>query len=285
MKTIKSLRDNLDITIKRADKGGAVVIMDTQNYIDKSLEHLNQTDVYQPVDTDHTPQIKEQIDSFILQTAGNGKLKTKVAKFTQPKHPTRTPLFYHLPKIHKVGNPPRPIISGCDSPTDNISKYLTKIFNPIAQAQDSYIKDTKHLLQIIDSFPPLPENAILVTADVSSLYTNIPHEEGISTILSALDTHRHLLPTHTPNNTIIRQFLTFILKVNHFQFLDKLYLQTQGTAMGTKMAPPYANVYMSKIEKELLTDFEIFILSGKGSLMISFSSGVAHWKHSKNSSH
>ncbi len=33
--------------------------------------------------------------------------------------------------------------------------------------------------------------------------------------------------------------------------------------MGTKMAPPYANVYMSKIEKELLTDFEIFILLWK----------------------
>jgi peptide-methionine (R)-S-oxide reductase len=249
--SILSLTNNKDITIKRADKGGSVVIMNTQDYIDTALTHLNQPNVYQPHDTDPTQDIADRLNSFILQLTNTGHLKHVIAKYIQPKLPPRTPLFYFLPKIHKPNNPPRPIISGCDAPTDNLSKYLTAVFNPIAQAQPSYLKDTKHLLQLIENHPHLPKNATLCTADVTSLYTNIPHDEGISVILEALKTHKHLLPMHTPNNTIIKTFLHFILKENHFDFLDKHYLQTQGTAMGTKMAPPYANIFMAQIEQQI----------------------------------
>ena len=114
-----------------------------------------------------------------------------------------------------------------------------------------FLKGTKHLLQDITQLPTLPKDVYLVTADVTSLYTNIPHEEGISTTLEYLDRHRDILPPHTPTNKVIEQFLKFILKENYFDFLDSHYLQLQGTAMGTKMAPPYANIFMAKIEQEL----------------------------------
>ena len=35
--------------------------------------------------------------------------------------------------------------------------------------------------------PPLPPNAILVTIDVSALYTNIPQEEGLNCTRATLD--------------------------------------------------------------------------------------------------
>ena len=257
---IQSLIDNKNITIKRADKGGSIVIMDTQDYINTALKHLQDPQTYAPKDTDHTQDVADQINSFILQLTNTGHLTKQIANYIQPKTPPRTPIFYYLPKIHKPNNPPRPIISGCDSPTDNLSKYLTAIFNPIAQAQPSYLKDTKHLLQIIQQYPELPHNTILCTADVTSLYTNIPHEEGIQVILDALDTHRHLLPPNTPNNTIINTCLQFILKHNYFSFLNKHYQQTQGTAMGTKMAPPYANIFMSHIEQQITHKYRQHII-------------------------
>ena len=43
----------------------------------------------------------------------------------------------------------------------------------------SYIKDTTHFLQKLDSLPELPNGCLLVILDVSSPYTNIPHKEGI----------------------------------------------------------------------------------------------------------
>ena len=45
--------------------------------------------------------------------------------------------------------------------------------------------------------------------------------------------------------------LTEIIFKNVFKFSNDSYLQIQGTAIGTKMAPAYANLYMGKLEKKL----------------------------------
>ena len=42
------------------------------------------------------------------------------------------------------------------------------------------------------------------------------------------------------------------LQENSFQFNGKDYLQTHGTAMGTKMTVALANIFMAKVEKEIL---------------------------------
>ena len=46
--------------------------------------------------------------------------------------------------------------------------------------------------------------------------------------------------------------LSLIRKENSFQFNGKDYLQTHGTAIGTKMAVAFANIFMVNIEKEIL---------------------------------
>ena len=37
-----------------------------------------------------------------------------------------------------------------------------------------------------------------------------------------------------------------------FEFNEKFYLQIQGTAMGTKMAPAYANLFFGRLETQLI---------------------------------
>ena len=51
--------------------------------------------------------------------------------------------------------------------------------------------------------------------------------------------------------------LGIVLKQNYFQFADKMYHQIQGKAMGTKMAPSYANIFMAELEEELLANYPI----------------------------
>ena len=46
--------------------------------------------------------------------------------------------------------------------------------------------------------------------------------------------------------------LNLILKENSFKFNGKDYLQTDGTTMGTNMAVACANIFMAKIEREIL---------------------------------
>jgi hypothetical protein len=46
--------------------------------------------------------------------------------------------------------------------------------------------------------------------------------------------------------------LTLVLKNNNFTFDGNHYLQINGTAMGTKMAPSYDNIFMGDLEERLL---------------------------------
>ena len=87
--------------------------------------------------------------------------------------------------------------------------------------------------------------------DVTSLYTNIPQEEGIQTVCEAYDAfYKDTPPIPTRR---LAQALRLILKENSFQFCGKNYLQTHGTAMGTKMAVAFANIFMGKVETEILS--------------------------------
>ena len=75
----------------------------------------------------------------------------------------------------------------------------------------------------------MPRNAFLVSMDVTSLYTNIPREEGITIVCNAYENFR---AQKSPIATkFLREMLSLILKENSFQFNGKNYLQTHGTAM------------------------------------------------------
>ena len=118
----------------------------------------------------------------------------------------------------------------------------------------SYIRDSKHFLQLLESLSPLPENAILVTA-VTSLYINIPHEEGIESVLHYMKLHANTLPPGAPSPHTIGVLLETILKNNNLSFMDRHFLQLVGTAMGTKAAPPYANLFMGRHEETIREAF------------------------------
>ena len=105
----------------------------------------------------------------------------------QTPTPPQIPVFYTLTKIHKPTSVRRPIISGCDGPTEKLSCFVDKILQPIAQQQKSYLKGTTDFIDFIEK-TTLPKGVILVSMDVTSLYTNIPQEEGINILCTAYET-------------------------------------------------------------------------------------------------
>lgn len=83
---------------------------------------------------------------------------------------------------------------------------------------------------------------VLVSMDVTSLYTNIPQEEGIAIMCKAYETFYRNEPP-IPSQYLADMF-RLILKENSFQFVGKNCLQVQGTAMETKAAIAFANIFM-----------------------------------------
>ena len=131
----------------------------------------------------------------------------------------------------------RPIVSSCGSPTENISQFVDYRLQPHMKALPSYIKDTTQLINELRELSVEPDT-FLVTIDVKSLYTCIPHSEGIQACTETLLKSKMNNPSQ-PNTTVLACLLEIVLKNNLFEFDGTHYKQLQGTAMGTKLAPAY----------------------------------------------
>ncbi|CAM5123687.1 unnamed protein product [Eretmochelys imbricata] len=81
--------------------------------------------------------------------------------------------------------------------------------------------------------------------DVEALYTNIPHKDGLQAV-------RNSIPDNVTAN-LVTELCDFVLTHNYFTFGDYVYLQISGTAMGTRMAPQYANIFMADLEQRFLS--------------------------------
>ena len=88
----------------------------------------------------------------------------------------------------------------------------------------------------------IPDNAILVTADVVELYPSIPHQAGLIALKEALDKS---LSKKIPTDDLIRMTEFVLSNSDAFQ-------QISGTAIGTKFAPPYVCIYMDQVEQKFL---------------------------------
>ena len=233
-----------------------MVILNKDDYIREGLRQLSDTNFYLKTDTDlsskHYNEIKAQIDLMLE----NEEIDRSCASYlSNPDF--RTSEFYMLPKIHKrLDNPPgRPIVSGNGCPTEHISQFVDFFLKPIVQNTESYIKDTTHFLSILRATGNLPDNTLLVTLDVSSLYTNIPNDIGIQACKEQLSHHR--TGSHFPTNDSIITLLEMVLTKNNFNFNTEHFLQVGGTAMGTRLAPSYANIFMDHFERTFVYTYDI----------------------------
>ena len=177
----------------------------------------------------------------------DGAINKKVNNYSSPVSP-RISRLYLLPKLHKPGIPGRPILSSCGSPTENISRFVDYFLRPLTRALPFYIRDTTDFLQKLRELPVLPPESLLVTLDVSSLYTNILHDEGVNVCEEFLNTRTD----QSPPTKDLCQLIQLILESNAFIFNGAYYLQLQGTAMGTQLAPSYANLFMGRFEQQFL---------------------------------
>ena len=132
---------------------------------------------------------------------------------------------------------------------DRRNKHLSDT-STYEHLQDITNELEREILDKLHENGKLPQTCILASIDVSSLYTNIPHLEGREAVTKKLSLNQDPPPLQ-PQLVVIGELIDIVLQNNVFKFNDKLYLQKQGTAMGTKMAPSYANLFMGKMEKQL----------------------------------
>ena len=85
------------------------------------------------------------------------------------------------------------------------------------------------------------------------LYPSISLEAGLKALREVL----YKREQRTINTIELLRMADFVLKNNYFEFNEQIKQQISGTAIGTKFAPPYACLFMDKIETAFLETQEL----------------------------
>ena len=78
------------------------------------------------------------------------------------------------------------------------------------------------------------------------LHPNIPHEDELVAMRKALDAQED----KTVSTESLIELAECVLKNNIFEHNTSFYKQLRGPAIGTKMAPPYAIIFMGDLEEK-----------------------------------
>ena len=161
--------------------------------------------------------------------------------------------MYFLRKVHKTPHKIRPIVSGSSGPTEKISGFICNLLQPHLSDVRSLVRNSQEVVQIIESLDLSQNQSVtLVSLDVEYLYLSIPQGAGIEMVL------QRVFPTAPPHSTsnchknLARDLLRVIIKNNVYRFHDSFFQQIRGVAMGTRCAPPFANLFLESLEEKAL---------------------------------
>ena len=118
-------------------------------------------------------------------------------------------MTYLVQKLHKEGKPCTPGVSSIDCHTTKLSKYIDNQLKPHVKEIKSYVKGSTDFIWKINSMEKVPDNDILLTMDVHSLYANIRNKEGIEAVETTLKRNNKA-------TRIILTFLRLVLTLNNF---------------------------------------------------------------------
>jgi len=193
---------NLRSELTSLSKKLTIVIETIERYIEDGMKHLQNPNIYKQIPEDINP------DQSINILKKQLKKEADTYNFIKPSENPRSPSIYFLKKLHKTPIAVRPIVSSIQSPTSNLSHFMDILLKPIVKTIPQILSNSAQLLQELPTIT-IPENTILVSLDVSSLYSNIPTKEAIEVIL------RFLKEAETPQQPplqLLREILNFILK-------------------------------------------------------------------------
>ncbi|XP_033117883.1 uncharacterized protein LOC117117624 [Anneissia japonica] len=250
LNALRSLKNNHNLNIKPADKGGATVVWQKDLYIAEGLRQLSDATTYEQTPTDTTAEDQLRVSTTINNLIKEGELPPN-AKCLINSNPTCA-RFYMLPKIHKTDTPGRPIVSCCNCPTVIISEFLDNVLSPMVQRLPTYIKDSKEALVLFDQFQFSGDHRLIFTMNVTSLYTSIPISDGLTALKYFLESDN---PTSHATSTLIR-LAELVLTTASFTFNGSYYRQLTGVSMGTRMGTSFACLFMGYLEQQIFNEYD-----------------------------
>jgi hypothetical protein len=243
--SIKSTLKSENLIIQKADKGNAVVIMKKCDYIEKCNTFIEEHRI-EELQSNPTAKFQQECKNSLKSCTILFKWHD-VEKLTQ-MNPS-PPRFFGLPKIHKPGVPIRPVISNVTAPNHLLARRVNDIFREQSKFAAKYsVQNSFDFINRVSKVH-IPSKCILVSFDVSNLFTSVPPKEAIDIAETIL------VQKSVPYPVICElvQLLQTCAFQNYFKFNGKYFKQPNGLAMGSPLSPILADIYMDHFEKNLFS--------------------------------
>jgi hypothetical protein len=139
------------------------------------------------------------------------------------------PHLYGTIKLHKQGQPVRPIVNWIECPAYKLAKHLNTILINTLQLPNAFnVKNTNTLAQSLQLIE-IDNNTKMCSFDIENMYTNIPTME-LRNIIDNIMTKNHNISQKTKIE--INNLLTVVLEQNYVSHNGKWFKQNTGLAMG-----------------------------------------------------
>ncbi|UYV77587.1 hypothetical protein LAZ67_15001635 [Cordylochernes scorpioides] len=158
----KNLRNRKEILITRSDKGGQTVILETAEYINKMNNILTDQNTFKLISKNDKESICNQYKKYLRSLQRNNTITAEELKDFL-SNINSDAYIYGLPKLHKPGNPLRPIVAYYLSPAAPLAKFIANLLIPLLKdnpPKTTITSTPKFISEILDT-PYRPNHSMV----------------------------------------------------------------------------------------------------------------------------
>ncbi|BHF57159.1 hypothetical protein SprV_0100013400 [Sparganum proliferum] len=225
-------------------QGRSTVVLDRTDYLQKAKNLLGDRQFYVPCETNPVKTLTREINATLLALENSGAITPTDRRMARAQE-TALARFYGLPKVHKEGAPLRPIVPLKGTPTYGLAKWLFRRLKFLTAESDTTICSSTLFLEKLKGVSLLP-NEVMVSFDVTFLFTSIPQDLAIETVELLLRRKYDETETRLGYAQVL-QPQRFCLRT-YFTFDGTIYEQVKGAPMGSPISGFIAEAVLQRLE-------------------------------------
>ena len=244
---------NNDLTITKGDKNAGLVILETEEYINKTEAFFINNNITK-LNNNPTKLYASKMSKCLTQYTSTLK-KANISSFLSKVMNPHCPQLKSLIKLHKADKSIRPIITNYNTPASKIARLLqTFVVRDLQFKAKHTVRNSSELITSIQDYIPNNKTTIL-SFDITNLYNNIPVAKSLRIVSEFLSDE--LLGKGDFDIIDIENIMDIfetVTKQNFFSFNNKYYQMKDGVQMGSPLSGLIADMFVDKLEKELFSD-------------------------------
>jgi len=249
IKAIKQLAKDPSLHLGLSDKTNKIVAIDPNIVRERTLQHLQNKDLFREVEKDPSPQIEKRgtdlLNSILPSLNRTSKQEAQIFKRLY-SYDTKAPVIQPLLKDHKAGFPHcniRPVQPVTHSAVEKIDLLVSKVLTQITPHLTYRAKDTTDFKTRLRSLPTPPKHSFMVSLDIVNMYPCMPTDErALGIIAEYIEAYKEEIDLFGFTTANIVDMLRFVLRNTYISYEGRYFIQESGVGTGNHSSGPYSEI-------------------------------------------